>query len=265
MRLCRSCASAPPTAPMPRAAETPERAATAPAPSLFPLTIRQLVYRVGTQRLIDGIDLTIEQGSRTVIMGPNGAGKSLLLRLLHGLLTPTTGEICWGATPRMDQARRRQALVFQRPVLLRRSVAANLRFALKLRRSTRAERAERLRHILELAGLSRLADRPARVLSQGEQQRVALARALVLEPEVLLLDEPTGSLDPASTEAIEELMLAAHKRGTKIILVTHDMAQARRLADEAVLLERGRVVEQVSALRFFQQPSDVYGGSRVVL
>ena len=124
MRPCRFCASMRPIAPMPSA-----------APSLFPLTIRQLVYGVGTQRLIDGIDLTIEQDGRTIIMGPNGAGKSLLLRLLHGLLTPTAGEICWGATPRMEQARRRQALVFQRPVLLRRSVAANLRFALKLRRS----------------------------------------------------------------------------------------------------------------------------------
>ena len=246
---------------MPNAGETlqPERVSTETAPSLFPLKVRQLVYSVGTHRLIDGIDLTIEQDRRTVIMGPNGAGKSLLLRLLHGLLTPTAGEIRWGATPRTDQARQRQALVFQRPVLLRRSVAANLRFALKLRRYTRAEREERLRHGLELANLSHLADRSARVLSQGEQQRVALARALVLEPEVLLLDEPTVSLDPTSVEAIEALILAAHGRGTKIILVTHDMAQARRLADEVVLLEQGRVVEQASALQFSQQSSGVRG------
>ena len=237
----------------------PERVSTASAPSLFPLKVRQLVYSVGTHRLIDGIDLTIERDRRTVIMGPNGAGKSLLLRLLHGLLTPTAGEVCWGATPRMDQARQRQALVFQRPVLLRRSVAANLRFALKLRRYARAEREERLRHSLELANLSHLADRPARVLSQGEQQRVAIARALVLEPEVLVLDEPTVSLDPTSVEAIEELILAAHRRGTKIILVTHDMAQAHRLADEVVLLEQGRVVEQASDLQFFQQSSGLGG------
>ena len=216
-----------------------------------------------------GTDLTIEQGSRTIIMGPNGAGKSLLLRLLHGLLTPTEGEICWGEIPRIDQARQRQALVFQRPVLLRRSVGANLRFALKLRRYTRAEREDRLRHVLELASLSHLVDRPARVLSQGEQQRVAIARALVLEPEVLLLDEPTVSLDPVSVEAIEELILAAHRRGTKIILVTHDMGQARRLADEVVFLEQGRVVEHSPALQFFQQPNagaaHTYGDSRVVL
>ena len=246
---------------MPSAGETlqPERVSTETAPSLFPLKVRQLVYSVGTHRLIDGIDLTIERDRRTVIMGPNGAGKSLLLRLLHGLLTPTAGEVCWGATPRMDQARQRQALVFQRPVLLRRSVAANLRFALKLRRYARAEREERLRHSLELANLSHLADRPARVLSQGEQQRVAIARALVLEPEVLVLDEPTVSLDPTSVEAIEELILAAHRRGTKIILVTHDMAQARRLADEVVLLEQGRVVEQASDLQFFQQSSGLGG------
>ncbi len=256
---------------MPSDVETlqPERISTDPAQSLFPLNVRQLVYNVGKQRLIDGIDLTIEKDRRTIIMGPNGAGKSLLLRLLHGLLTPTEGEICWGETPRVDQARQRQALVFQRPVLLRRSVGANLCFALKLRRYTRAEREERLRHILELASLSHLADRPARVLSQGEQQRVAVARALVLEPEVLLLDEPTVSLDPVSVEAIEELILAVHRRGTKIILVTHDMAQARRLADEVVFLEQGRVVEHSSALQFFQQPSaataHIYGSSRVVL
>ena len=256
---------------MPSAVETrqPERVSTASAPSLFPLNVRQLMYRVGTQRLIDGIDLTIEQGRRTIIMGPNGAGKSLLLRLLHGLLTPTEGEICWGEIPRIDQARQRQALVFQRPVLLRRSVGANLRFALKLRRYTRAEREERLRHILELASLAHLVDRPARVLSQGEQQRVALARALVLEPEVLLLDEPTVSLDPTSIEAIEELILAAHGRGAKIILVTHDMGQARRLADEVVFLEQGRVVEHSPALQFFQQPntaaSHIYRDGRAVL
>ena len=256
---------------MPSAVETlqPERVASDIAQSLFPLNVRQLVYSVSTHRLIDRIDLTIEQSKRTIIMGPNGAGKSLLLRLLHGLLTPTEGEICWGEIPRIDQARQRQALVFQRPVLLRRSVGANLRFALKLRRYTRAEREERLRHILELASLSHLVDRPARVLSQGEQQRVAIARALVLEPEVLLLDEPTVSLDPASVEAIEELILAAHRRGTKIILVTHNMAQARRLADEVVFLEQGRVVEHSPALQFFQQPNagaaHTYGDSRVVL
>ena len=238
-----------------------ERVATSAVQSLFPLKVRRLVYSVGKQRFIDGIDLTIEQDRRTIIMGPNGAGKSLLLRLLHGLLTPTAGEVCWGETSRIDQARQRQALVFQRPVLLRRSVRANLRFALKLRQYTRAEREERLRHILELAGLSSLVDRPARVLSQGEQQRVALARALVLEPEVLLLDEPTVSLDPVSVAAIEELLLAAHRRGTKIILVTHDMGQARRLADEVVLLERGRVVEHSPALQFFQQSNDPAAGS----
>lgn len=255
---------------MPSAVETRqrERVPTDSAQSLFPLTVRRLAYSVGTHRLIDGIDLTIEKDRRTIIMGPNGAGKSLLLRLLHGLLAPTEGDICWGETPRIDQARQRQALVFQRPVLLRRSVGANLRFALKLRRYTRAEREERLRHILELASLSHLVDRPARVLSQGEQQRVAIARALVLEPEVLLLDEPTVSLDPASVEAIEELMLAAQRRGTKIILVTHDMAQARRLADDVVFLEQGRVVEYSPALQFFQQPTvaaaHMYGGSRIV-
>ena len=242
---------------MPSAVDTLllDRVSVDTAPSLFPLRVQQLVYAVGNQRLINGINLTIEKAPCSVIMGPNGAGKSLLLRLLHGLLIPTEGEICWGETQAVDQARQRQALVFQRPVLLRRSVGANLRFVLKLRKYAKVEREERLQHVLELANLSQLVDRPARVLSIGEQQRLAIARALVLEPEVLLLDEPTVSLDPMSTAAVEELIHVAQTRGTKIILVTHDIGQARRLADDVIFLHQGRVVEHSAAVQFFQQPS----------
>ena len=160
-------------------------------------------------------------------------------------------------------------MVFQRPVLLRRSVKANLRFALELRPGTRHDRAERLAELLELAGLSHAANRPARVLSAGEQQRLAVVRALSLEPEVLLLDEPTASLDPASVAAIETLIDTAHTQGVKIILVTHDIGQARRLADEVVFIHHGQIAEHTPASEFFQRPHSEpargYLGGRIVL
>ena len=220
---------------------------------LLPLEVRGLVYRKGGRYLIDGLDLTLSAGPLSVIMGPNGAGKSLLLRLLHGLLTPSSGEIRWhGALAEGDVVRRRQAMVFQRPVLLRRSVRANLDFALRVHgRTSAARRDELLRHV----GLSARARQPARLLSGGEQQRLALARALASEPELLFLDEPTASLDPSATAAIEGLVREAHAAGTKILFVTHDLGQARRLADDVVFLNHGRVMEHTDAARFFEQPT----------
>ena len=211
-----------------------------------------LVYRVGETRLVDGIDLTISGGSLTVLMGPNGAGKSLLLRLLHGMLTPTAGQVLWAGQPLSDELRMRQAMVFQRPVLLRRSVAANIRFVLNLRRDAGLRTPE---EILHEVGLASQADQPARLLSGGEQQRLSLARALALEPEVLFLDEPTASLDPASTAAIEGIVKNAHARSTKIIFVTHDIGQARRLADDVIFLDGGRLAEHTPADQFFENPA----------
>lgn len=212
---------------------------------------RGLTYRVGTTNLVDEIDLDLPSSSLTVVMGPNGAGKSLLLRLMHGLLQPTAGEVLWGGKPLDDDLRKRQAMVFQRPVLLRRSVAANIRFVLKLRGLANTER---VLEILEYAGLADQAHQPARLLSGGEQQRLAMARALALDPQVLFMDEPTASLDPASTAAIESIVRRVHERGTKIIFITHDLGQAHRLADDVVFLNRGRLVEHTSAPRFFDNP-----------
>jgi len=225
-------------------------------PSLLPAEVLGLVYRVDGRHLIDGLNLTLRAGPLTVIMGPNGAGKSLLLRLLHGLLAPSAGEIRWhGASNGKDTdetVRRRQAMVFQRPVLLRRSVRANLDFALHVSgRANAARRDELLRHV----GLLQRARQPARLLSGGEQQRLALARALATEPELLFLDEPTASLDPSATATIEGLVREAHAAGTKILFVTHDLGQARRLADEVAFLHRGRVVEQTEAELFFEHPA----------
>jgi tungstate transport system ATP-binding protein len=226
-------------------------AAARPAPPILPLAASGLVFEAGGRRLIDGLDLMLRPGLRTVIIGPNGAGKSLLLRLLHGLLRPTAGTVLW-AGRRADRAiRRRQAMVFQRPVLLRRSATGNLRHALAARGLPFTQRSARAREMLEIAGLAGLARSPARRLSGGEQQRLALARALSLEPEVLFLDEPAANLDPASTLAIEGLIQRAHDDGVKIVLVTHDLGQAKRLADEVVFLHRGRVEEQAAAARFF--------------
>jgi tungstate transport system ATP-binding protein len=227
---------------------------------------RGLVYEAGGKRLLDGVDLAIPRDSLTVLMGPNGAGKSLLLRLLHGLLTPSRGEVRWHGR-RLDTAvRREQAMVFQRPVLLRRSVAANIRFVLKLRRRARAGD---VAAILDEVGLADRAEQPARLLSGGEQQRLTLARALATEPRVLFLDEPTASLDPASAAAIEAIVQRVHARGTKIVFVTHNIGQARRLADDVVFLHQGRVTEHTPATAFFAGPRSMaavdYLDDRLVL
>ncbi len=238
-------------------------------PALLPLRVSRLVYRVNGTALIKGVDLTLVAGPRTVIMGANGAGKSLLLRLLHGLLRPTSGAIEWGQTGWGAAVRGRQAMVFQHPVLLRRSVRANLRFALGLRSGRHTDRPGRLARLLELAGLSGVANRPARVLSAGEQQRLALVRALSLEPEVLLLDEPTASLDPATVAAIESVIRTAETQGAKIVLVTHDISQARRIADEVVFVHQGRITEHTTAEEFFgrprSEPARAYLEGRLVL
>jgi tungstate transport system ATP-binding protein len=222
-------------------------------PSILPLRLDGLCYDASGRRLLHGLDLTLEAGPRTVILGPNGAGKSLTLRLLHGLLTPAAGTVDWnGQTP--NQVRHRQAMVFQRPVMLRRSVAANVAYALACRDVAKSARPALIAEGLELTGLSELAHRSARVLSVGEQQRLALARAWVLKPEVLFLDEPTASLDPGATRAVENIIASIVSTGTKVILTTQDLGQARRLADEIVFLYDGNLLEHGPAEQFFSEP-----------
>ena len=207
------------------------------------LQARGLSFDAGGKRLVDRVDADFRSRRRTVIMGANGAGKSLLLRLLHGLIRPAAGTVRWEGRRLDREGRRAQAMVFQRPVMLRRSVLANLRFALSVRGVGGAQRAAREAEALARARLEDMAHRPARVLSGGEQQRLAVARALACAPRALFLDEPTASLDPASTHAIEQLVRDAHESGVTIILVTHDIGQARRLGDDLVFLHAGRVVE----------------------
>jgi tungstate transport system ATP-binding protein len=212
-----------------------------------------LVLEIDGKRLIDGIDLRLGGGgSKTMVMGPNGAGKSLFLRLLHGLIDPTAGTVTIGGEAPSNELRKRQAMVFQRPVLLRRSVAANLDFVLRLRGGGDVARRDAL---LAQVGLLERGRQPARLLSGGEQQRLALAKALATSPDVLFLDEPTANLDPASVLVIEDIVTRASKAGTKVIFVTHDIGQARRLGDDIVFLDRGRLVEHTPGDRFFSAPS----------
>lgn len=218
--------------------------------SILPLTVRSLSYSVGATEVVRDVSFDIERGSRNIVLGANGAGKSVLLRLLHGLLPPSGGEIKWSRS----DAKFKQAMVFQRPVMLRRTALENIEFALHIagRSSDVSSAASKA---LESVGLSHLADRPARLCSGGEQQRIALARAWALAPEVLFLDEPTASLDPTATKAIEEVISAINKTGTTIIMTTHDIGQAKRIADRVLFLHRGRLVEDASAANFFSAPT----------
>jgi tungstate transport system ATP-binding protein len=221
--------------------------------SLLPLRLDGVVFEVGARRIIHGISTALDAGPRTVILGPNGAGKSVLLRLCHGLLAPTAGTITWNS-PELTGAPRRQAMVFQRPVLLRRTTLGNVIYALKLAGVTYRQRDERAREALRKVGLDTLADHAARVLSGGEQQRLALARVWALRPEILFLDEPTASLDPGATHEIENVILALHAAGTKIVMVTHNLGQAHRLGDEILFLHQGRLLERAPVDRFLKHP-----------
>lgn len=210
--------------------------------------LEQVCFEHRGHRLLLPTSVSFSGCRRTLIMGPNGAGKSLLMRLAHGLLRPSGGHVCWEGTPPV------QAMVFQRPVLLRRSVLDNLTYVLAVHKMPRAQRKSQALNALERFGLGALAKRPARVLSGGEQQRLALARAWLLNPSVLFLDEPTSALDPAAIKAVEDAVNAFHQQGTRIIMTTHDLHQARRLADEVLFMYGGQVLEQSPTERFFEAP-----------
>ena len=224
------------------------------AAPILPLKLVDVVFAAGGQVIIDRVTLEIAAGPSTIILGANGAGKSVLMRLMHGLLEPTSGNLAWNERDRL-RVRRRQAMVFQRPIMLRRSALANVLFALEVAGIPAGEREGQALAALDEVGLRPLAHRPARVLSGGEQQRLALARAWALHPEVLFLDEPTASLDPGATREIETIIKAFDAAGTKIVMATHNLGQARRLGDEVVYLQSGRVAERAPVGRFFSNPA----------
>ena len=218
---------------------------------ILPLKLEDVLFVAGGRVIIERISAEIGAGPSTIILGANGAGKSVLMRLMHGLLAPASGKITW----RSADTVRLQAMVFQRPVLLRRRALANVTYALKLARVPHAEREHLALEALESVGLAAFARRPARVLSGGEQQRLALARAWALHPEVLFLDEPTASLDPTASREIERVIQAFDAAGTKIVMATHNLGQARRLGDEVLFLHQGRLVERAPVEQFFSRPA----------
>ena len=224
---------------------------SAPATDL-PIVFEDVGFLAREVIVVRDIGLFLGPGSPTVLIGPNGSGKTTLLRLAMGLVAPTRGRITWGGREAVPPTRR--AIVLQRPVMLRRSAAGNVAYALAAAGCRRAERARRVAELLNLVGLAELGTRPARRLSGGEQQRLALARALARDPDVLLLDEPTASLDPAATKAIEDLIRTIAARGIKVVMSTHNIGEARRLAGDIVLMHRGRIVEHGPADAFFTAP-----------
>jgi len=221
---------------------------------MLPLVIRQLGLTINHTCLLRDINLQLNQSGISIIMGHNGAGKSLLLRCMHGLLKPTDGFVSWSGEDAVSiKSRQKQAMVFQKPLMLNRSVGANINYILKLR----GKPTHLCQEYLESAGLKDKTKQPAKSLSGGEQQRLAIARALATEPDVFFLDEPTANLDPNATLKIESQIRAASNQAIKVIMVTHDIAQARRLADEIIFLHTGSLAEHTDAKVFFDKPQSI--------
>ena len=204
--------------------------------------------RYGSVVALKGVDVEIRRGEFVALVGSNGAGKTTLLHALHGLL-PTEGDRrVAGAT---------QAMVFQRPFMLRLSALNNVRIALWLAGVPRGERAARARDALRLAGLADRAERPARTLSGGQQQRLALARAWAVRPDVLFLDEPTSNLDPAAKKEIEAMLAAFAADGMTLVMSTHNLGQAKRLATRVILVDAGEIRADLPSARFFAEHADL--------
>ena len=220
--------------------------------SILPLQLKQAFYVVNNTTLLRDLSLSLSAGAITVVLGANGAGKSSFLKLCHGLVQPSQGQVLWAGK---DNPKRRQAFVFQRPVLLRRSVLKNVLFALNSQQVAKSKQPALAEQALSQVGLLDKASRAARSLSIGEQQKLAIARATALSPEVLFMDEPTSSLDPEATSEIESLVRILHDSGTKIVMSTHNLRQAKRMADEVIFIHKGQILEQTAATSFFTSPA----------
>jgi len=213
------------------------------------------IRRLGRQ-LLDVADLSIGHSGCTLIVGPNGAGKSLLIRALCDLQACDYGQVRWAGKKPNRQMRHQVGMLLQRPVLLRRSSLDNLVFALLQTGESKKHARILATEALHKAGLSQVAQVPAQKLSGGEQQRVALARALLLKPQVLLLDEATANVDPASTYVIEQQLLESVEAGVSVVMVSHDIGQVKRLATDVLLMHQGQVIEYCSRDTFFNRPGN---------
>ena len=220
----------------------------------LPICIKDLSFFLDEKKILSSINLSINSDDVTVIMGPNGAGKSIFLKILNGILTPTSGCITWNGKKQFSETLNMQAFIFQKPILLRRSVIANLDYMDSVLGYKKKISKDRL---LEIVQLKKQKNQPARMLSLGEQQRLSLIRSLMLRPNLLLLDEPTANLDPASTKIMEDIILNLKMMGIKIIFVTHNILQAKRIADEIIFLNEGKMVEHLNKQEFFSNSKSI--------
>lgn len=220
--------------------------------TIFPLKITQASVMRRQIKLIGPVDLELGAGGLTIVLGPNGSGKTSLLRLMHGLAKPASGRVTW-ALPDRD-AQMHQAYVFQTPTMMRRSVTDCIAYALTVAGVARAQARRTAQDYATHVGLGHLLDRPARVLSGGEKQKLALARALIRKPQILFLDEPCANLDGRATREIETILNETRQRGRRIVMATHDLGQAKRLADDVLFMLNGCVHEQGTAEDFFSSP-----------
>jgi len=221
------------------------------AHDLTPIQFKDLSVILGQKIILDKINCKIKSNSMTAVLGPNGAGKSIFLQTINGLFSIQSGRLNFNLMEINQEIRKQQAMVFQNPVLLRRTVIANLQFISNLRNK---ESNRLLKKILSKVGLEGYEKKPARLLSGGEKQRLSMARALIINPNLLLLDEPTANLDPYSLKLIEDLVLEENSIGKTIIFTTHDMSQAKRLATDVIFLNKGKVLEQTISKTFFKSP-----------
>ena len=216
------------------------------------ITLENVLVKRRGVTVLGPIDMNLGAAGFTIVLGPNGSGKTTLLKVLHGVERLSGGQVTWSA-PDIN-SRETQAYVFQKPIMLRRSVRQNLAFPLQLLKVQKSEIEDRVIDWSRRIGLEDALDRPATRISGGEQQKLALARALIRDPQVLFLDEPCANLDGRSTREIEELLVASSNSGTRMIMATHDLGQARRLASDVVFLLRGNLHERSDAQAFFAAP-----------
>jgi len=221
---------------------------------ISPIKIKNISILLNDRLILRNINCQINDKSITAILGPNGAGKSLLLQTINGLIPISNGEITYNLRQLDDNIRKQQAMVFQSPTLLRRTVLGNMEFVNSINKNTNMLD---VKSILKKVGLEAFNNKPARLLSGGEKQRLSLARALLIQPKLLLLDEPTANLDPYSLKLIEDLISEENSKGTTIILTTHDMSQAKRLASDIIFINKGEILEQTQVKIFFKEPQTI--------